>query len=177
MAMPATHRYWTAADLASFDDEVRREVLDGALIVTPLPALRHQLCDRAVASALTPYCKALGLLGPVGPVEVGFGDNHLEPDLAVFGAGVKTDAHWRDTPLPVLVIEILSPSTRRRDMGVKRTAYLALGIAEYWQLDPESRTLTVSRPGHDDVVAGASYAWQPVPGTAALEVEVATLFE
>jgi Uma2 family endonuclease len=176
LAMPATQRYWTAADLAQFDDEVRREALGGELFVIPPPELCHALVHARLASMMWPYCVHHGLLGPLGPSALTFRDDHLEPDLVVLPRGTPATSRWRDVPLPLLVIEILSPSTRRRDIGVKRSAYLALGIAEYWQLDPESRTLTVSRPGHDDVVAGASYAWRPVPDAAPLQVEVPTLF-
>ncbi len=46
---------------------------------------------------------------------------------------------------PDLVIEILSPSTRRRDELLKRDLYEARGVAEYWLIDPEAETVKVLR--------------------------------
>ena len=177
MGMPATHRYWTAADLEEFDDEVRREALHGELFVTPSPALRHARVQWRLQQTLTPYCVAHGMIGPLGPGSITFGPNHVEPDLVVLAPGLSWSAEWADAPLPLLVVEILSPSTRRRDTGVKRSAYLSLGVREYWQLDPQSRALTVSSPGADDIVSASTYAWRPLPEVAAFELHVAPLFE
>ncbi|MFN2607157.1 MAG: Uma2 family endonuclease [Acidimicrobiales bacterium] len=44
-------------------------------------------------------------------------------------------AHLTRTPL--LVVEVLSPSTRRHDLGSKRLAYAGYGVAAYWVVDPE----------------------------------------
>jgi Uma2 family endonuclease len=176
MAMPATQRYWTASDLEQFDDEVRREVLHGELFVTPAPALRHAGIQWRLVLALSPFCMMQRMLGPLGPGAITFGSNHVEPDLVVLAPDVPWSAAWNDVPLPLLVIEILSPSTRRRDTGVKRSAYLSLGVPEYWQLDPRSRTLIVSRPGADDIVTATAYRWQPLPDVAAYELQIAPLF-
>jgi Uma2 family endonuclease len=44
---------------------------------------------------------------------------------------------------PVLVVEVLSPSTRSIDLGTKRLAYEAAGVPAYWLVDPEVPSLTV----------------------------------
>ena len=57
------------------------------------------------------------------------------------------------TPSPVrrhqqlmgLVVEILSPSTRRRDLGIKRQLFDRGGVREYWVVDPKAHELTVYR--------------------------------
>jgi Uma2 family endonuclease len=49
------------------------------------------------------------------------------------------------TAAPDLVVEILSPGTRRRDKGRKRAVYDREGVAEYWLVDPEARSVTVLR--------------------------------
>jgi Uma2 family endonuclease len=67
------------------------------------------------------------------------GDDHLEPDAVVFPPGVTSATRRSVVSPPLLVIEITSPSTRRRDAGIKRW-----GIPEYWELDPERPRLMVS---------------------------------
>jgi Uma2 family endonuclease len=46
---------------------------------------------------------------------------------------------------PLLVVEVLSRSTRRRDSGEKREIYAELGVPQYWLVDPERHTATVLR--------------------------------
>ncbi len=47
---------------------------------------------------------------------------------------------------PDLVIEVLSPSTRRVDLGDKRAEYVGLGVPEYWCLDPRTGETFVFAP-------------------------------
>jgi Uma2 family endonuclease len=73
----------------------------------------------------------------------GFSRNDYEPDIAWFGPG-KTVALKPETVIyliPDLIIEILSPATEKRDRGVKLADYAAHGVAEYWIVDADKRTL------------------------------------
>ena len=58
----------------------------------------------------------------------------LEPDLLVI---TDRDPHGkRVTEVPLLAVEVLSPSSRRRDVGDKLTAYRDAGVPSYWVIDP-----------------------------------------
>jgi Uma2 family endonuclease len=48
--------------------------------------------------------------------------------------------------VPDLVVEVLSPSTRANDLGVKRELYMRSGVRELWLVDPDARTVTRVRP-------------------------------
>ena len=65
----------------------------------------------------------------------------LEPDLVVFRRGEATPARLERAPL--LVVEVLSPSTERIDKGTKRLAYEEAGVQAYWLVDPDTPGLTV----------------------------------
>jgi Uma2 family endonuclease len=54
------------------------------------------------------------------------------------------------TAAPDLVVEILSPGTRRRDKGRKRAVYDREGVGEYWIVDPETQSVTVLRQPRAD---------------------------
>ena len=59
---------------------------------------------------------------------------------------------------PALVVEIASPSTKRRDRRQKRDLYARAGVREYWIIDPDANTVTVFRrtpQGEFPVVANA----------------------
>jgi Uma2 family endonuclease len=49
--------------------------------------------------------------------------------------------------VPDLIVEVLSPSTRANDLGVKRDLYMHSGVRELWLVDPDARTVTRARPG------------------------------
>lgn len=72
---------------------------------------------------------------------------------------------WRDRsnqePLPLLVVEVLSGITRRRDLGSKRSFYIDLGIPDYWVVDGTARTIRSIRPGADDIVVSDVLSWHP----------------
>jgi len=60
--------------------------------------------------------------------------------------------------VPDLVIEVLSPSTRANDLGVKRELYMRSGVRELWLADPDAHTITRVRPGvsPDEMLAEAA---------------------
>ena len=76
----------------------------------------------------------------------------------------------------MLVVEVLSPTTCRRDLGDKRTLYLTSGVGEYWVVDPESRSVRVMRANVDDVVITDELTWAPV-GASPLVIRVPALFD
>ena len=70
----------------------------------------------------------------------------VEPDV-IFVApdqlDILTDKNIPGTP--AMVVEILSPSTRRRDREIKRTLYERMGVREYWLVDPELNAVSIYR--------------------------------
>ena len=164
---------WTRADLERLpDDGNRYEVLDGELFVTPQAAHDHQRIALRLAVMLEPYCARHALGGVVGPGAVVFGSNELQPDVQVVpGAEPPRGAKWEDLPLPLLVVEILSDSTRRRDLGKKREAYERLGIPTYWVVDPDQRrVLTWPSASAEPTIVTDLLRWQPRSDLPALEI-------
>ena len=178
MEMATRTRPWTRADLPRLpDDGNRYEVLNGKLLVTPQASVPHQDIALRLALMLVPYCERHTIGRVFGPGAVPFGKNEVQPDVEVvphFASPLPEK--WEDLPLPILVIEILSGSTRRRDRGDKRDAYVGLGIAEYWIVDRHAREVTVARPGCEDRVVKDTLLWQPREGVPALELSLLELF-
>jgi Uma2 family endonuclease len=65
----------------------------------------------------------------------------LSPDLTVTAAPRFSNSRWQELPPPLLVIEILSPSTSARDRLRKRPIYLAHGVRDVWIVDCDARTI------------------------------------
>jgi len=132
----------TRAELDALPDDGRRhELIDGVLVVTPAPSSRHQ---RAVINLIVTLHAALpdGLELMTAPFDVVFADDTVvEPDVLVARA---EDIAEKNLPVaPLLAVEVLSPSTRRVDLNLKRVRYEAAGCPSYWVFDPDRVELTV----------------------------------
>lgn len=126
----------TRDDLDSMpDDGHRYELLDGMLIVSPAPRHLHQRAVgrvyRLVDDAAPDELEAL-----MAPFEVVLAiDTVFQPDVLVARREDFTD---RDLPaVPVLAVEVLSPSTRLFDLNTKKARYEQAGVASYWVVDPD----------------------------------------
>lgn len=140
MAMPHTIP-WTREDLDRLpDDGNRYELLDGELLVTPAPSDAHQEIADWLSDKLTPFVAAnrLGFVRHPRSVVVVDG-SQFEPDLMV--RPIAPLRGWEKAPLPILVVEILSATTRRRDLGAKRDFYMEKGIPEYVAMFAETKTI------------------------------------
>ena len=69
--------------------------------------------------------------------------NDYEPDVCFFGQEKARQLEDRQLhfPAPDFIAEVLSDSTAKRDRGIKMEDYAAHGVAEYWLIDPDVRTL------------------------------------
>lgn len=178
MRMATKTRPWTRADLDRLpDDGNRYEVLDGVLLVTPQAAFDHQQAATSLAARLLAYCESHGIGTVVAPGAVPRGKSELQPDVQVIpGPRPTRGAKWTALPTPILVVEVLSDSTRSRDLILKREAYERWQIPEYWIVDPEARVITVARPGEEDLQAIDRLEWRPAAQLAPLVIDVRALF-
>ena len=182
-----TSSRWTYSEFARLPSggSERHEVIAGELFVTPAPTSGHQRTMMRLAAALYGFVEEHGL-GEVlpGPIDVLFAEgDYLEPDLVFVSRGRETLVTDRGVEGPPdLVVEILSPSTEARDRGIKLERYRHFGVAEYWIVDPDRRTVEVWRlagGAEDAVVLGTEdvLRWTPVADAETLELPVERVFE
>lgn len=178
MHMVTATRGWTRADLERLpDDGNRYEVLDGALLVTPAPFVPHQFAASQLLILLGAYCRAHEIGVAFGPGAIPHGRSELIPDVLVaLDVTWPLPRRWTAMPTPALVVEVLSDSTRRRDLGIKREAYDRWGIPEYWIVDDDDQSVTVVRRGAPDVRVTDTLRWQPRAALPALEIAVTDVF-
>src|SRR5713226_3989394 len=128
----------TYQDLQSFpEDNLRRELIDGELIVTAAPATRHQRVVAKLVHRLFTYCEAHGGEVLPAPLDVYFTEtNVVEPDVLYVrpeNLGRFEKRFFRSAP--DLVVEVSSPSTRRLELVRKRELYERFEVPEYWDVD------------------------------------------
>lgn len=168
------------------DDGLRRELIDGALYVTPSPNRKHQSIVLNIASLI----KAHARVHPVGRVFVAPFDvllsnvDVVEPDVLYISKArereVLTAKHVIGAP--DLVIEVGSPATRRTDGRVKQKLYERFGVSEYWIVDTDLDVINVFRLRDQRYQRVAELSLEAgdvltTPLLAGLELRLADVFE
>lgn len=144
---PQDTRSYTYQDYLQMPDEpgYSFEILDGVLIKEPAPNVPHQRVSRRLQRILEDYFWEMDPTGEVlnAPLDVTFGEkNVVQPDLLyISGAQGDIVQHTRIDGPPTLVVEILSPSTGRKDRLQKMRVYQVAGVRHYWLVSPEDKTL------------------------------------
>lgn len=171
-------KVWTLEDLHSLpDDGNKYELLHGELFVTPAPTLDHEMIIARLNALLVPFVMAHGLgYVFIGNSVITQGESELLPDLLVRQpAAPKTG--WKSAPIPILVVEVLSPSTRRRDREYKGPFYVdEVGVPEYWIVDGDQRSITVVRRGASPFTTTDQLIWAPEETEATLEINLVDVF-
>jgi Uma2 family endonuclease len=141
-------RRYTIADLDDLpEDGCRYELADGWLLVSPMARRRHQWgaerLGEVLKAACPPHLAVFSL-----PINVDDPDaTHFEPDLTVVR---REFALVENGDVPLLAVEVRSPSTAGRDAVLKRREYARLGITSYWLLDVDAPSLRILELVGDD---------------------------
>ncbi len=131
-------------DYEALPDEPRCELIFGRFQVSPSPTPLHQFLIIALSQELHRIAMAHGGLALTAPTDVVFADHSVvQPDILYFSQD-QGFLHGRtlETP-PDLLVEILSPSTGRRDRSEKLNLYAEFGVREYWIVDPQLRQVEI----------------------------------
>ena len=152
----------TRKDYEALPEGAPFELHDGVLVKQPSPRFGHQRLQGKVLHSL------VALVGPeravAGPVDILVDEiTVFVPDIVVLADVPPDDAQYVGVPL--LVVEILSPSTRSRDRGFKTRRLLGLGVKEVWLIDARERCVEVvtcdggqlvreEQPACSEVIAG-----------------------
>ena len=152
MPMPAWRTQYTFADALTWDEPDRIELIEGEAVMMSPPLREHQAISGALFAQLYHYLEgkqcqvyaapfAVRLFEREGdrPEDV---DTMVEPDITVVCDPSKLDKYGCKGA-PDLIIEILSPSTRRHDRITKLDLYQRAGVREYWMVNPEDKTVLV----------------------------------
>ncbi|GAB11577.1 hypothetical protein GOARA_078_00260 [Gordonia araii NBRC 100433] len=122
------------------DDGHRYELIDGILIVSPAPKIKHQCVVSNLHIRLHELCPA-DLRVLFAPLDVVLADDTVvQPDLLVAARDAFTE---QDLPgAPLVAVEVLSPSTRGVDLLLKKDRLRRAGCAHYWVVDPDEPSIT-----------------------------------
>ncbi len=182
MSMPQTTNLWTVARWRELEprEGERYEVIEGELVVTGIPALRHARAVEELALLVAEFVRGGGigeLYRYVAPVFINDYNVYL-PDFVVYRVSAARPAEWEDFGLPMLAVEVLSPSTAKYDRGAKRQRYQGAGVDEYWIVDLDARLVERWRPGdpRPEILRDA-LTWLPPGAAQPLALDLRGFFE
>lgn len=153
MALPAEKEFYTLADYLRWKERKGRyELIDGDAYLMAPPTTQHQKVSGEIFRQIANFLegkKCEVYVAPFGvrlferegdrPEDV---DTLVEPDITVVCDKSKLD-EYGCRGAPELVIEVLSPSSRKHDRLVKLNLYQRAGVPEYWIVNPEEESVQV----------------------------------
>ena len=152
MASAAKQGQYTFADILAWDEGENIEIISGEAFMMATPSRIHQKISMELSRQLANYLVGKGCEvypAPFGvrlfeqdgdsPKDV---DKVVEPDISLVCDRSKLDQQGCKGA-PDMIIEILSPSTRRHDRLVKLNLYQRAGVREYWIVDPDNESVQV----------------------------------
>lgn len=133
---------------ADITPEHKWEFIQGEVIMHSPALNRHLTASQRTYDLLSAYARVhqLGLVRHEKAM-TSFPRNDYEPDVIFFGPAKAAiiDPDTLKFPIPDLIVEVLSPSTLKRDRGIKFKDYALHGVAEYWIIEPVAETVEVHR--------------------------------
>ena len=137
---------YTLEDYLALPDERRVELIDGVIYDMGAPTAPHQLIGAEIYRLVANYIREKkGTCVPfIAPTDVQLDCDIytiIQPDVMIVCDRSKVN-HNRIFGAPDFVLEVLSPSTRKKDIFLKGMKYMNAGVKEYWMVDPKKKTVT-----------------------------------
>lgn len=145
---------YTLDDYYQIPDEYRVELIDGVIYDMTAPASVHQLIAGLIFAKLLAYVsgKNGNCIPIISPIDVQLDCDTrtmVQPDVIIVCDRDKV-INRCVYGAPDFVLEILSPSTRKKDMVTKLNKYMDADVREYWMIDPDKKIVLVYDFEHDN---------------------------
>lgn len=145
------------------ESEQRFELIDGIIHNLASPSYKHQHAVGEVFGTFHNWFKGKKCVPLTSPFDVTFfkeenNINVVQPDVLVICDKDKLDEKGKYKGIPTLVVEVLSPSTRGKDMLKKLDLYKQCGVSEYWLVDPINEHILIYTLEKDDIVNSRVYS-------------------
>ena len=150
---------YTAEDYFAWPEEERIELIDGVIYSMASPTKIHQLINGELFAIFRTFVRKNrgDCIPAVSPLDVKLGEDDktvVQPDVIVICGKdrLKEGGKKLVIAVPDLLVEVLSPLTRKKDMTIKLKKYTDSGVREYWIVDPRNKRVIVHDLEHGDAV-------------------------
>lgn len=142
--------------------EQRFELIDGVIYYMASPSYNHQHIIHEVHGTFYNWFKGKQCIPLTSPFDVTLFKSEdnicvVQPDIIVICDKENMDKKDKYKGVPTLVIEVLSPSTRSKDMVKKLDLYMQCGVKEYWVVDPKNEQVLVYSLESNDIADSKTY--------------------
>jgi len=156
--------YFTLEDYYAIPDDRRVELIEGVIYDMSAPTVTHQLIAGAIHTELSLYIrrnkgKCIPMISPVD-VQIKCDDkNMVQPDVFV----LCDRSRFKEENIygaPEFIVEVISPSSRRKDNFTKLLLYCEAGVREYWLVDPKKKYVLVYDLQNEEVDMAKTYTFE-----------------
>jgi len=142
--------------------EQRFELIDGVIYYMASPSYNHQHIIHEIHGAFYIWFKGKKCIPLTSPFDVTLFKSEdnicvVQPDITVICDKESMDKDGKYKGVPTLVIEVLSPSTRSKDMVKKLDLYMQCGVKEYWVVDPKNENVFIYSLENNDITDSKTY--------------------
>ena len=153
---------YTTEDIYALPDGQRAELIDGVIYNMAPPTFRHQYLITKLVAKIDRYIdtkkgNCIVIPSPFAVFLNNDNKTYVEPDISVICDNKKIDGYGCNGA-PDWVIEIVSPSTKNMDYGIKLFKYRNSGVREYWIVDPIRNIITVYNFDGETTVENYTFA-------------------
>ena len=139
---------YTLEDYFALPDEQRVELIDGVFYDMANPTGIHQVLGGELYALFREYIRknkgdCVPIMSPID-VQLDCDDRTMvQPDVLILCDRKKLVKKGGIYGAPDFIVEVLSPSTKKKDMVKKNQKYMDAGVKEYWMVDPDKKRVTV----------------------------------
>lgn len=128
----------------------RYELIDGQVYLPASPSFQHQVVVNEIAWHFNNYFRGKPCRSLTAPLDIRLhglttkfeeNPNVVQPDVIVICDEEKVNEDGKYEGIPTLIVEVLSPSTKGKDLAAKLNLYLESGVLEYWIVNPENKSV------------------------------------
>lgn len=130
------------------NSNLRYELIDGEVFMLDSPSYAHQTAIAEIFNQLYTWFKGKKCRPLTSPFDVTLikgedNKNVVQPDIIVICDTETVDEKGKYKGVPTLVVEVLSPSSKKHDMLTKLNLYMKTGIREFWLVDTQKRAIYI----------------------------------
>jgi Uma2 family endonuclease len=168
------------------NSDQRYELIDGVVYNLAAPSYKHQYAVQELIGTFYNWFKGKSCTALTSPFDVTLQKQEdnicvVQPDLLVICDKENIDPRGKYKGTPTLAVEVLSPSTRSKDLIKKLDLYRQCGVKEYWVVDPMNEQVSIYSLADNDITNHKTYLLRAHPFVesahfAGLNVSLADLF-